>query len=273
MDVNQFYQLLCNEIELTPGLYPYYKLNEGNESRRRWRKVYFTQRLEYINRHIDQFLSNPTILDCGCGYGSTCLFLAMNNIETEGITLEYYADLIAGRKSFWSQFGNSALFSYRYENLFDNPPAENSLDYIILQDTLHHIEPIDVGLSIFYNALKKNGKLILVEINGASLLESFIFFLKRGNKKIIEFYDEKLDKMITMGNEYFRSENHWKKMFADKGFTCEEDAIHYIRYFMPFSFRKNNENEIIRKEQHISLHYPLLKKYGFFGLNMVFTKK
>jgi Methyltransferase domain. len=271
MELDIFFQEFYKELEQNPNLYPYYKLNHGSIGRQQFRKAYFKQRLEYIDYHIDKS-SQPAILDCGCGYGTTCLYLAMNGIKTKGTTLEYYYDHIESRKKYWSQYGDSSLFSYVYENLFDNPPASESLDYIILQDTLHHIEPIKEGLQLFYNALKKGGKLILIDINGNALMESLIFFLKRGNKRVIEFYDEKLQKNITMGNENFRSEKGWRTLFEEAGFKIDEESINYIRLFLPLSYNANNLQQIIEKEQRIVQKYPLLKKYGFFGLNMVVEK-
>ena len=271
MELERFFQEFYKELALNPNLYPYYKLNHGSTGHQQFRKAYFTQRLKYIDQHIDKS-AQPAILDCGCGYGTTCLYLAMNGIATKGTTLEYYYEHIETRKEYWRKYGDSALFSYVYENLFDNPPAAESLDYIILQDTLHHIEPVREGLQLLYNGLKKGGKLILIDINGNALIESFIFFLKRGNRRIIEFYDEKLQKNIIMGNENFRSEKEWRKLFEEAGFTVNEESINYIRFFFPTSYNANNLQQVIEKEQRIVKKHPLLKKYGFFGLNMVVEK-
>ena len=271
MTPETFYLHLVEELKINRSLYPYYKLIDGSASRQLYRKAYFMQRLQYIDQQIDKS-TNPAILDCGCGFGTTCLYLAMNGISTKGTSLEYYADQIAKRKQYWGQFGNSDIFEYAYENIFDTPPPPESLDYIILQDTIHHIEPIDKGLEIFYRALKKGGKMIMVEVNGSALLESFIFFLKRGNKKIIEVYDEVLQKNILMGNENFRSEKGWIKLCQDAGFQIDRESIQYIRFFLPLFLNQKNYNSIIQKEQKIAEKYHLLKKYGFFGLNMVFVK-
>ena len=271
MELDIFFQEFYKELEQNPNLYPYYKLNHGSIGNQQFRKAYFKQRLAYIDRHIVRS-SNPTILDCGCGYGTTCLYLAMNGIATKGTTLEYYSSQIESRKSYWNQYGDSNLFSYVYENIFDNPPAPESLDYIILQDTLHHIEPVNEGLQLFYNGLKKGGKMILVEVNGSSLIESFIFFLKRGNKRVVEFYDEKLQKNILMGNENFRTEKGWRTLFEEAGFKIDEESINYVRLFFPTLYNAHNLQQVIDKEQRIARKYPLLKKYGFFGLNMVVEK-
>lgn len=79
----------------------------------------------------------------------------MNGQPTYGTTLEFYADQIEQRKQYWNQFGDTNLFCYEYANVFDQNVPVEKFDYIILQDTLHHIEPLHEGLQIFYKALKK----------------------------------------------------------------------------------------------------------------------
>lgn len=271
MNVDEFFSLFFKELEENPNLYPYYKLNVGSEAKQKFRKSYFIQRLKYIDKNIDKSKQN-TIYDCGCGYGTTALYLAMNNIPVYGSTLEFYFEEIEKRKKYWKQFGNSDLFKCVYEDIFDNPPAKESLDYIILQDTLHHIEPVDKALSIFYDALKKNGKLILVEINNKSIAETIVFFLKRGNKRIIEYYDEKIQKKILMGNENFRSEKQWKNLFANAGFKVVDSETEYIRFFLPYKFKGKEIERVIEKEKKLRGKNKILKQYGFWGLNMVFEK-
>lgn len=271
MNVDEFFSLFLNELDNNPSLHPYYKLNVGSEAHQKFRKAYFIQRLKFIDKNIDKSKQN-TIYDCGCGYGTTSLYLAMNNASVYGSTLEFYFAQIEDRKKYWKQFGDSNLFKCAYENIFDNPPAKKSFDYIILQDTLHHIEPVDKALTIFYEALKKNGKLILVEVNNKSIAESIIFFLKRGNRRIIEYYDEKLQKKILMGNENFRSEKQWKNIFTKAGFKVLDSETEYIRFFLPNKFKRNEIEDVIKKERIISEKSSILKRYGFWGLNMVFVK-
>lgn len=90
----------------------------------------------------------------------------MNGIRAHGTTLHFF-DEIRSRSEFWSQFGDTKLFSYDYEDLFDQTSHQSATkyDYIIIQDTLHHIEPIDQALDIFYSCLKSNGKLLSRSFN------------------------------------------------------------------------------------------------------------
>ncbi len=271
MQKEEFYTHLCEELRQNPALYPYYKLTHGSEQQQRFRKSYFMQRLAYLEKYIDT--SKPlNIWDCGCGYGTTGLFLAMNGIPSMGSSLEYYIDQLENRRRFWQQYGDPSLFSYRYANIFDQDIAPETFDIIIMQDTLHHIEPVDNALNLFYAALKKGGKLILIEENGACILKNLMLFLKRGNKKIVEIYDEKLQKNLLMGNENVRSEKQWLELFRKTPFTLLEDSLSYIRILPPCSYRKRSCQEVEHIEQAVWYPKKWFREHCFFGLNMVFVK-
>ena len=271
MQKEEFYKHLCDELRQNRSLYPYYKLTDGTVRQQQFRKAYFLQRLEYIDQYVD-LSKKPVIWDCGCGYGSTCLYLAMNGQPTYGTTLEFYADQIEQRKAFWRNYGNADLFDYEYANVFDQQVPQEKYDYIILQDTLHHIEPLDEALPIFYNALKKGGKLILIEENGGCLIKRAMLYKQRGRKRVVTVYDEVLQKKVLMGNENIRTEQQWRKAFDGTGFHLEEDSVRYIRCRFPWRYRENNLQQVIEDEQHIAARNRLKRQYAFFGLNMVFTK-
>lgn len=272
MNIDKFYELFSLELKNNRYLYPYYKLLEGKESQQEFRKAYYLERLRYIDKYINKS-KEVAVLDCGCGYGSTALYLAMNGVAVRGTTLEFYYEQIEKRKTYWKEFGNIDLFQCVYENIFDNPPAPETYDYIILQDTLHHIEPIEEALKIFYNALKKGGKLILVEENGGSIVKSLILWMKRRNNRVIEYYDPVLDKNILMGNENIRSEKKWTSIFLKAGFSIDNTATQYIRMYPPFAFSTKNAEKIVKKEQNIWAKKRLIRENLFFGLNMIFTKE
>ena len=271
MDKERFLSLFLEELKENRALYPYYKLVDGTDSRRQFRQAYFMQRLSYLEKYID-FSSSPAILDCGCGFGTTGLFLAMNGCASRGTTLEFYADQIERRRQYWSQFGDVSLFDYAYENIFDTPPAANSYDYIILQDTLHHIEPVEKGLEILCTALKPSGKLILIEENGGSWFKSLMLFLQGGNRRVVEIYDERLQKHIQMGNENIRSEKQWRQLFQKTGFVVDDASVQYIRLLPPMAYRRQPADKVIAKEQRLSTRCPFLKHHFYMGLNMVLEK-
>lgn len=267
----EFYQYLCEELHQNSSLYPYYKLINGSVAQKQFRKAYFLQRLGYLDQYID-LSKNPTIWDCGCGYGTSCLYLAMNGQSTYGTTLEFYADQINHRKDFWNQYGNAQLFNYEYANIFDQQIPDEHFDYIILQDTLHHIEPMQDALLLLYKALKKGGKLILIEENGGCLIKRALLFLKRGNKRVISVHDDILKKDILMGNENIRSEKAWRKVFSQTPFVLDPNSVQYIRRYLPLKYKRNNLLDIISLEQRQAKN-KIRCHYQYFGLNMVFVKE
>ena len=207
------------------------------------------------------------------GLSTTCLFLGLNGFKTFGSTLEYYFQEIPNRLNYWRQYGNVDLFTTSYEDIFDSHPADVSIDVIILQDTLHHLEPLQQALTIFNKVLKPNGKIILVEENGSNIIQNVKLFMKRGNKRVIEYWDEKLGKKVMMGNENIRGISSWNHEFEKQNLRIVPEATSYVRLFPPFMFNKENYDRLIERERAIWNNNALLKKYFYFGINMVIEKQ
>jgi len=271
MQPERFFELMLTELEQHKEMQPYYKFL-GKQSSWHFRRNYFLQRLRYIQQQLGD-AQNKSIWDCGCGYGTTCLFLAMNGIKTHGTTLEFYYDAIQKRMEYWSQYGDTSLFTCSYENLFDNHPPANNYDWIIVQDTLHHLEPIDDALQIFHDTLKKNGKILSIEENGNNIIQRIKLYKYRGNKRIISIWDEKLQKDILIGNENIRSLKSWNKLFVKNGFEIKSNSVQYIRYYLPIHYRLFNSDKLLHKEQRIQSGNGVRREYFFFGLNFIAEKK
>jgi SAM-dependent methyltransferase len=269
MGVEEFFNLLLEEIRQNSELRGYYRFLD-DESKFAFRKSYFVQRLQYISDHI----SNPSdvIWDCGSGYGTTCIYLAINGFKSLGSTLEYYYKEIENRLAYWDKHGDMTLFSTNYEDIYDSHPEENSTDIIILQDTLHHLEPLQDALTIFNKVLRPGGKIILIEENGSNIIQTLKLYKQRGNKRIIEYYDEKLKKNIIMGNENIRSYRKWERELDKQGFRIVEEDTRFIRYYPPFMFGKRDMEEVVKKEQQIAGRNSILRKYFFFGINFIIEK-
>ncbi|MDL2241256.1 hypothetical protein LJC69_06485, partial [Bacteroidales bacterium OttesenSCG-928-K22] len=62
----------------------------------------------------------------------------------------------------------------------------------------------------------------------------------------------------------------WKKSFLKVGFKSFED-IKYIRYYLPFSYKGRNAEDMIAKE-NIKVTNAFLRKYFFFGLCFIAEK-
>lgn len=269
MTPEQFFELLLIELKDRPEMHSYYKFL-GDPKSFAFRKNYFLERLRYIEKNITD--PNAVIWDCGSGYGTTCLFLAMNGIAAHGTTLEFYYEVVQKRYAYWKQYGNADLFTCSYENLFDSPMPANTYDVIIVQDTLHHLEPINDALKIFHNSLKEHGKIISIEENGSNIIQNLKLYKYRGNKRIITMYDEKLQKDILIGNENIRSFEKWNELFSQNNFRIPQEQISYVRYYLPQFYNEKNGDTLLKKEQNLQKTSKFRKKYFFFGLNFIAEK-
>jgi len=265
MTASRFFDLFLEELRQNPNLRQYYKFL-GDPGKMAFRKAYFLQRLQYVLDHLPAGAEQNW--DCGCGYGTTNLFLAMNGIPTLGTTLEFYYDQIPPRLDYWSAYGDVGLFTYRYENILDSQFPPDTFDTIIVQDTLHHLEPIGQCLRILFEALKPEGRLIAVEENGNNLIQNAKLYLQRGNKRVLELTDEKTGKTFLLGNENIRGLEHWRSLLTRAGFRIDGETVQYIRVLPPFV--EKDTHRLIAREQ--ALHRPWLDRYFFFGLNWVAEK-
>ncbi len=268
MTVEYFFELFLEELKLNSNLRSYYKF-QNNQTSFYFRKAYYIQRLQYV---LDNISTGKIIWDCGCGYGTTCLFLAMNGIASTGTTIEFYFNQIAIRKEYWKQFGDVDLFQASHQNIYDEHPKEKSIDIIILQDTLHHLEPLQDAITILKKSLKDKGHIILVEENGNNIIQNTRLFLRRGNKRIIEIWDDKLQKKILMGNENIRSLKKWRLEFERQDLKVNDNKTQYLRFFFPFTFNSFNYISLIDREQEIWKKNQVLKEYFYFGLNFTVNK-
>jgi SAM-dependent methyltransferase len=264
MEIDRFIAILEEELHENADLRKYYRFL-NNKNLYLFRKAYFQQRLEYIARIVGN--KDAAIWDCGCGYGTTGFYLALNGYKVYGTTIEYYIDLIGERQKFWEKHGDMNRFIIEYQNIFRDPPAPQSYDYIILQDVLHHLEPLDEALRILHDSLKPGGRLVCVEENGNNIIQSFKLFLKRGNRRIITISDHQSGEEILLGNENIRSLSKWNKEFKKHHLVVDEKSQEYIRLLPPFFFNRRNFQRIISFEQNTWKQFPLLKEYFYSGVN------
>lgn len=276
MTVEQFFEHFLEELKTHDKLREYYKFHE-DPAKLPFRKAYFCQRLQYVFDKVKSYADSPAskrpdIWDCGCGYATTQIFLALNGIPSRGTTLEFYFKEIPPRLEFWSEYGDMSLVKASYEDVFSTEVNENSEDIIIVQDTLHHLEPLQQSLSIFYRTLRPGGRLIAIEENGNNLIQRLKLYKYRGNKRIIEYYDEGLGRKVMMGNENIRPYRKWESEFEAAGFKMRADSLNYVRLFPPAFFQGKNPQEVIAREQALWQKHSLLREYFFFGVNFVAVK-
>jgi SAM-dependent methyltransferase len=269
MTVEEFLDLFILELESNKNLRNYYRLIDSGASFH-FRKAYLHQRLSYVDRMVTK--PGAAIWDIGCGYANTALYLTLKGHKVTGTTLEYYYDQIQQRLDYWSRFGNLDALAIEYQDLFDTRFPAESFDYIITQDTLHHLEPIGKALHFIESALAKDGRLIVSEENGRNLFIRTKNFLKRGNRRIIEYRDPKLNKTLLLGNENVRPYEAWIGELKKAGLTINDDHSQFIRLYPPFMLRSGNYRQRIEEEQRCWKKNVWLRDYFFFGINFIAEK-
>lgn len=269
MTPEQFFELFLEELKNAPELRSYYRVLNNPKSFA-FRKAHFLQRLQFVNRVIKN--KNEKVWDVGCGYATTAIFLALNGYRVYGSTLEFYFKEIEKRLQFWKQHGDVSTFSYGYENIFDLELKPAAYDVIIVQDTLHHLEPLTDAIGIFNKVLSDKGRIVVSEVNGNNIFERLKFYKQRGNKRIIEIYDEKLQKNILFGNENVRPLKVWEKEFSKQHFSIDKESLQYIRLFPPQIIKEENYDKVLQREQSLWKKNNFLKEYFFFGVNFVAVK-
>ena len=207
------------------------------------------------------------IWDVGCGYGTTAIFATLNGhrcweVHWNSIMTISGAGLITGAISVISRV--SAL---HMRTCSTGPLNPQSVDVIFVQDTLHHLEPIDPAWEILSRALKPGGKLIVSEENGDNPFIRGKNFATRGFNRVGEIYDERLDKMIPFGNENARSLKTWKKILGKANLRLIDRETRYIRFYPPFIYNQDNYNTIISREHSLGQKNRLLRDFLFFGIN------
>ncbi len=269
MGITEFFGLFIRELEQNQELHGYYKLL-GKPSRFLWRKAYLEQRLKFVHDHLGK--PGKAIWDAGCGYGTTAIFAALNGHRVTGSTLEFYYNQINRRLDYWSRFGDLSGLKIAYENVFDRPLPASSVDIVIVQDTLHHLEPIDDACSIFNEALKPGGRIVVSEENGLNPFINFKNVRTRGFNRVGEMYDEKLGRKILFGNENARSLSAWKKILTRAGFTLVEPETRFVRVLPPFVFTEEKYMHILEEEYAMGSKNNLFTNLFFFGVNFTGVK-
>ncbi len=120
--------------------------------------------IKYFDQFIEGYIKeNHKILDYGCGPGTFSIKLSnMTKNEVHAIDIsESFIDQCnkikkdLDIKNFYPQHVDNNILPY----------SDNTFDFILMFDVIHHLENIDQNFSEIKRVLKKNGKLIVYEPN------------------------------------------------------------------------------------------------------------
>jgi ubiquinone/menaquinone biosynthesis C-methylase UbiE len=155
----------------------------------------------FFNTCIENIVSsnfnfdNKTVLDFGCGVGSSCFML--NSLNYLGIDCD--SKRIA--------FAKRLHPDYNFDILQDNkiPVDNNSVDYILIISVLHHIpsESLKDYVKELYRVIKENGKIIIIEpcfFERSFFSNHFMSFFDKGNYIRNEY------EYLSIFNNYFQTD-------------------------------------------------------------------
>lgn len=121
------------------------------------KKLFGTERYEYLKSKYQKFKKGFKVLDYGCGSGYFIEFLKSKKIEVRGIDLDNNAVMFCKKRGM--DVSNSDLFDEK----------NNEYDLITMFDSIEHFHnPIEV-FNIAHKKLKKNGKILAYTPNIKSL--------------------------------------------------------------------------------------------------------
>jgi hypothetical protein len=95
-------------------------------------------------------------------------------------------------------------------------------------------------------------------------------YKQRGSNRVITFWDEKLQKEITMGNENIRSMDEWTKLLSQNKLSILASETLYIRILPPFFYSNKKAKEMAVKEANMANGF--LQRYFYFGINFIAKK-
>lgn len=139
---------------------------------------------------------NSLILDDGCGTGNL-LELFGKDFQLSGIDISPEMLKIAEKK-----LGKRVKFKLMQAEKLD---LKNKFNYIFSIETFHHFTDHNKIMDNFYSALKRNGKLVIVDLNFGKPLNWIFHKFEPGNTKM--FSKEEFENLFRKHN----FKNIWQK--------------------------------------------------------------
>ena len=144
-----------------------------------WAKGYETkepEKLTFFEKWLfDKMLSridltdDSTVLDLGTGTGKLILYLAKKNKNCHYIAFDISEEQLENAKKYCKDLDVEFLQG----ELPFIPLEDNSVDYVVSNATLHHIEDKKKLFSEIYRVLKPNGKVVFSDLYEDNLSEKY----------------------------------------------------------------------------------------------------
>ncbi len=205
----------------------------------------------------------------GCGYGSETILCSVLGAKVLGIDIsEDRIEIAKKRVKFFSNKLNNAIdVKFSLRNVFEH---YGEYDLIWVNETIHHIAPLNKFLNLSHQNLKIGGKLIIADQNR---LNPYAYILsKRAQKKYGGVYiikkDAGMEEIIHYAVERIFTIREIKKILTKIYNNVE---IYPFSYF-PFSIYKAFNNYSMKIERNFIRKLPIIKLFSV-GYTVICIKK
>ena len=120
---------------------------------------------------------NSRILDIGCGTGNFLSILEKKNKNLKLYGIDISKEML---KIAETRLKSSTLLINSAEEI----KFKNEFDYVFSTEAFHHFSNQEKAVKNFYNALKKNGKLIIADVEMGFIFNFIFHIIEPGNNKM-----------------------------------------------------------------------------------------
>ena len=165
---------------------------------------------DIIKNHIKD---NDKTLEIGSGFGYLKKYLP--NIITSDYQLNQFVDIEL--------------------NAYETKFKDNTFDNIIMIDVFHHLEYPNAALKEFNRILKKNGHIIVADVN-LGIIPLIIF--KLFHHEPIKFnHDISINELNSKENNYFANQSYYKRIIINDELNLRSKYFELIKEYRWSDFR------------------------------------
>ena len=237
--------LACNKLFKAP-VHPFNLQNEGVKSYAMWQFERGAQTIAFYTKRYSQeeMFKNKTVVDIGCGAAGKSLYYASCG-ASKVIGVEILEKYRTEAEKLAADLSLADKFEFVCADAANLPFEENSIDTIIMNDAMEHVDNPEAVLTECLRVIKKGGRIFInfppyYHPTGAHLSDAIfipwvhMFFsedvLIESYKQLAKNYpdgDERIEFRISEnadGKEYFSYINHmtikrYKKILKKLGIT------------------------------------------------------
>ena len=191
-----------------------------NDYYRSYKKIFGRYIRHYYKRQTQELmeiinsLTNPRVLEIGCGCGTESLYMALHGAGVVGIdiTNSMINTATERKKLIEDAMGANLSCEFHMQSLFDLDESKK-YDIIWMEQAFHHLEPRTDVLKKLEELVVPGGHLIISETNALNPLNQLALFKARGFNTIINIDGH------MVGNERILSPRKLKQILQERGFT------------------------------------------------------